>query len=107
LAAEILEGMTVSRGREAIGDLLRYLPRTALVRRGAQIQEIIAEQLVVGDAVLVNPGALVPVDGVVLSGDSFVDEASHYRRIRSRKKNARRKGPCGNAQPEWSARNPY
>jgi heavy metal translocating P-type ATPase len=75
LAAEILEHLTVSRGRQAIGDLLRYLPRTALVRRDGDVREISAGELVVGDAVLVNPGALVPVDGKVIAGNSFVDEA--------------------------------
>jgi Cu+-exporting ATPase len=75
LAAEILEHLTVSRGREAIGDLLRYLPQSALVRRDGEIREIAAVQLYVGDAVLVNPGALVPIDGTVIAGQSFVDEA--------------------------------
>ncbi len=75
LAAEILEHLTVSRGREAIGDLLRYLPRTALVRRGGAIREVPVAELASGEAVLVNPGALVPVDGVVIAGNSFVDEA--------------------------------
>ena len=75
LVAEILEHLTVSRGREAIGDLLRYLPRTALVRRDGVIREVSADELRVGDAVLVNPGALIPVDGNVLAGQSFVDEA--------------------------------
>ena len=34
-----------------------------------------ADALAIGDAVLVNPGALVPVDGKVIAGNSFVDEA--------------------------------
>lgn len=75
LAAEILEHLTVSRGREAIGDLLRYLPTMAVVRRDGAIREIPADELTVGDAVLVNPGAIVPVDGKVIAGHSFVDEA--------------------------------
>ncbi len=75
LAAEILEHLTVARGREAIGDLLRYLPQSAIVRRDAAIREISAADLTIGDAVLVNPGALVPVDGEVIAGHSFVDEA--------------------------------
>jgi Cd2+/Zn2+-exporting ATPase/Cu+-exporting ATPase len=75
LAAEILEHLTVARGRGAIGDLLRYLPRRALVRRDGVIREIAADELIVGDAVLVNPGAFVPVDGTVIAGRSFVDEA--------------------------------
>jgi len=75
LAAEILEHLTVSRGREAIGDLLRYLPRTAFVRRDGAIREVPADALAIGDEVLVNPGSLVPVDGAVIAGSSFVDEA--------------------------------
>jgi heavy metal translocating P-type ATPase len=75
LAAEILEHLTVSRGRAAISDLLSYLPQTALVRRDLQIEEVRVDSLRAGDVVLVNPGALVPVDGVVIAGHSFVDEA--------------------------------
>ncbi|GAC1397786.1 MAG: heavy metal translocating P-type ATPase [Vulcanimicrobiaceae bacterium] len=76
LAAEILEHLTVSRGREAIGDLLRYLPRTARVRRDGAIDDIAASDVRIGDAVLVDPGALVAVDGRVTGGHSFVDEAN-------------------------------
>ena len=75
LAAEVLEGLTVARGRHAIHDLLDLLPRTALVRRGGTSCEVTASELYAGDAVLVNPGALIPVDGVVLAGNSFVDQA--------------------------------
>jgi heavy metal translocating P-type ATPase len=75
LVAEVLEGMTVSRGRRAIRDLLDFIPRTVTVRRDGSGREISAEHLNVGDAVLVNPGAQVPVDGVVIGGHSFVDEA--------------------------------
>ncbi|MFA6230764.1 MAG: cation-translocating P-type ATPase [Rhodanobacter sp.] len=75
LIAEVLEGMTVSRGRTAIRDLLDFLPRSATVRRAGSIAEIDARELVVGDAILVNPGGRVPVDGVVLSGHSFLDQS--------------------------------
>ncbi len=75
LVAEVLEGMTVSRGRRAIRDLLDFIPRTVTVRRADGVVEISADELIVGDSVLVNPGAQVPVDGVVSGGHSFVDEA--------------------------------
>jgi P-type Cu+ transporter len=75
LVAEVLEGMTVSRGRRAIHDLLDFLPRSVSVRRGAAVREVDADDLKVGDAVLVNPGGRVPVDGTVLSGHSFLDQA--------------------------------
>src|SRR5437867_2657297 len=75
LGAEVLENLTVARGRRAIRDLLDFLPRLVTVRRAGAVREAAAEELRPGDSVLVNPGALVPVDGVVLSGHSFVDQA--------------------------------
>ncbi|MFZ1104805.1 MAG: cation-translocating P-type ATPase [Hyphomicrobiaceae bacterium] len=75
LAAEVLEGMTVGRGRKAIRDLLEFLPHRITVRRAGSIRSIPAEQLTVGDAVLAAPGERIPVDGTVLSGHSFVDQS--------------------------------
>ena len=75
LIAEVLEDMTVSRGRRAIRDLLDFLPRAVSVRRSGAIAEVDADALSVGDAVLVNPGGRIPVDGTVIAGHSFVDQA--------------------------------
>ena len=76
LAAEVLEGLTVGRGRRAIQDLLDFLPRTITVRRDGQVIEIPAEQAEIGDSVVVKPGGHIPVDGIVLDGRSFVDQAA-------------------------------
>src|SRR5580693_3779960 len=75
LVAEVLEGLTVGRGRKAIRDLLEFLPREVSVRRAGSIRSVSAEELSVGDAILVAPGGRIPVDGTVLSGHSFVDES--------------------------------
>jgi P-type Cu+ transporter len=75
LIAEVLEGMTVSRGRRAIRDLLDFLPRAVSVRRGGAVAQVETDALAVGDAVLVNPGGRIPVDGAVIAGHSFVDQA--------------------------------
>src|SRR5450631_2517211 len=76
LAAEVLEGLTVGRGRRAIQSLLDFLPRTVAVRRNDQVMEIASDQVQVGDTVIVKPGGHVPVDGVVLGGRSFVEQAA-------------------------------
>lgn len=76
LIAEVLEGLTVGRGRRAIRDLLDLLPQSAVVRRAGGTQEVGAAEVQLGDVVLVKPGARVPVDGVVLAGNSFVDQAT-------------------------------
>ncbi|HEV7135060.1 MAG TPA: cation-translocating P-type ATPase [Steroidobacteraceae bacterium] len=75
LVAEVLEGMTVSRGRRAIRDLLEFLPRAIAVRRAGGVSEVDADELAAGDAVLVNPGGRIPVDGTVIAGHSFVDQS--------------------------------
>jgi cation transport ATPase len=76
LAAELLEGLTVGRGRRAIRDLLDFLPRTVSVRREGQVVEVPAEQVQIGDSVVVKRGGHVPVDGIVLGGRSFVEQAA-------------------------------
>jgi heavy metal translocating P-type ATPase len=75
LVAEVLERMTVSRGRRAIRDLMDFLPRSVMVRDAAGLHETSAEEVRVGDSVLVNPGGLVAIDGTVISGYSFVDQS--------------------------------
>jgi P-type Cu+ transporter len=76
LAAEILEGLTVGRGRRAIQRLLDLLPSMATVRRGADWLDRPISEVAAGDLVLVRPGARIPVDGAVVSGNSFVDQAA-------------------------------
>jgi Cd2+/Zn2+-exporting ATPase/Cu+-exporting ATPase len=76
LAAEILEGLTVGRGRHAIQRLVDLLPNTATVRKGDHWQDIGIDQVLVGDLVLVRPGGRISVDGVVVGGNSFVNQAA-------------------------------
>ena len=76
LVAEILEGLTVSRGRTAIRHLVDLLPTTATVRRNDGWQNVDTKEIALGDIVLVKPGTRIPVDGLVAGGHSFVDQAT-------------------------------
>src|SRR6202165_5267441 len=76
LVAEILEGLTVGRGRTAIRHLVGLLPTTATVRRNESWQDVETKEIAVSEIVLVKPGARIPVDGVVAGGHSFVDQAT-------------------------------
>jgi heavy metal translocating P-type ATPase len=76
LAAEVLEGLTVGRGRRAIRSLLDFLPRTVTIRRNGQVIEVPSDQVQVDETVIVKPGGHVPVDGIVVSGRSFVEQAA-------------------------------
>jgi Cu+-exporting ATPase len=63
LVAEVLERLTVSRGRQAIRDLLDFLSHSVAARRTQGVREASTDELRVGYFVLVNPGGLVPIDG--------------------------------------------
>jgi heavy metal translocating P-type ATPase len=76
LAAEILEGLTVGRGRRAIQDMLDFLPQTASVLRENQIVEADTKTILPGEVVVIRPGSRIPIDGRVLSGHSYVEQAA-------------------------------
>ena len=75
LVAEVLEDMTVSHGRRAIRDLLEFLPRSVTVRGEGGLRQASIGEMRPGHSVFVDPGALIPVDGVVTGGHSFVDQS--------------------------------
>lgn len=70
-----LEHYAMGRARRAIEALAELTPERATVRRDGRIEEIALEALVVGDVVLVRPNERMPADGVVVAGESAVDQA--------------------------------
>jgi Cu+-exporting ATPase len=75
LLGRLLESKAKGRTSDAIRKLVGLQPRNArVVRDGKELDVPIAE-VVVGDVVLVRPGEKIPVDGVVLSGSSSIDES--------------------------------
>jgi Cd2+/Zn2+-exporting ATPase len=72
---EALEDHVVDRTRHAIRDLMKVLPKTALVFRDGETVEVPAESLRPGDRFLVRPGESFPTDGEVVEGMSSAIEA--------------------------------
>jgi Cu+-exporting ATPase len=70
-----LEALTRGRTSEAIRKLMKLQPKIAHVIRNGVEEEIAADEVEVGDLILVRPGESVPVDGVVKEGYSAVDES--------------------------------
>ncbi len=70
-----LEARAKGRTSEAIKKLIGLRPRTATVVRDGREVEVGIEDVVPGDVLLVRPGEKVPVDGVVVGGESSVDES--------------------------------
>jgi P-type Cu+ transporter len=75
LLGKLFEALAKGRTSEAIKTLFSLQAKTALViRDGAELQ-VPVEEVAVGDIVLVKPGEKIPVDGVVVEGNSAVDES--------------------------------
>ena len=71
-----LEERALDRARSAVRALADLAPKIALVRRDNKELEVPVESLQLNDLVIVRPGVRIPVDGVILSGNSGVDQAS-------------------------------
>jgi Cu+-exporting ATPase len=75
LLGRFLEAKAKGRTSEAISRLMGLQAKTARVMRGADFVDVALDDVQPGDVVQVRPGDRVPVDGTVLTGSSFVDEA--------------------------------
>ena len=73
--AQLLEARSMDRARNAIRRLLDLSPKEAtVIRQGGEVR-LPVERIAVGDLVLLRPGERIPVDGVVMEGTSFVNQA--------------------------------
>ncbi len=71
----LLEDLTVARARAGIEKLVHLTPRSARVITGDSEKIIPADQVAIGDRIRVLPGETVPVDGVILSGQTSINQA--------------------------------
>ena len=75
LRGEALEAYALRRARSSLSSLAERAPRVAHIWQGDELVTIAADQVDVGMEIVVKPGELIPVDGVVISGSSSVSEA--------------------------------
>ncbi len=75
LLGRLLEARAKRSTGTAIEKLIGLQPKTARVLRDGEEQDILLAEVKVGDRILVRPGEKIPVDGVVVSGSSWVDES--------------------------------
>ena len=73
---KMLEARSKGKTTDALKSLMRLAPQTACVERGGKEVSVPIDEVVRGDVFLVRPGESIPVDGVVLSGVSSVNEAA-------------------------------
>jgi len=70
-----LEARAKGKTGEAIKSLMQLSPKTATVIRKGKELKISVDDVVLGDIIIVRPGEKVPVDGIILTGDSSIDES--------------------------------
>ncbi len=75
LIGELLEGVAAGKARASIQSLTDLVPKTALIEENGKTREIPAENLALGAIILVRPGDRIPADGMILSGESAIEEA--------------------------------
>ena len=75
LLGKYLEAVAKGKTGEAVKRLVGLQPKTARVVRGVKEVEVRVEDVKVGDVLVIRPGEKIPVDGVVVSGESHVDES--------------------------------
>lgn len=75
--AGALESYTLDKTHRSIRALLNLAPKMATVRRGGSKEEVVvsASEVQVGDVVVVRPGGRIPIDGIVVAGESSVNQA--------------------------------
>ena len=71
-----LESISKGKTKAAMEALMNLAPKTAIRLSGGQEQEVLLEEVRVGDILAVKPGSRVPLDGLVLEGVSAVDESA-------------------------------
>ncbi|MEK7525219.1 MAG: heavy metal translocating P-type ATPase [Patescibacteria group bacterium] len=75
MLGKFLELRAKGQASEAIKKLLGLAAKTARVKRGKEFVEVAISEVRVGDVILVKPGEKIPVDGVILTGESAIDES--------------------------------
>ncbi len=71
-----LQDYALGRTRNAIKELMKLRPDTALVRKNGELVQVPIDAVQVGDTFVLRPGDRIPLDGTVLTGESAVDQSS-------------------------------
>jgi Cu+-exporting ATPase len=71
-----IEEISKAKTLGALNKLLDLKPKMALKKNGNQVEEVLITSINVGDIVLIKPGTMIPVDGVIIDGETQVNQAS-------------------------------
>ncbi len=73
---ELFQNYATGKSRESISALMSIAPETAIVERDGETEEVDPDDVEVGEIIVVRPGEKIPLDGVVVEGESLLDTAA-------------------------------
>lgn len=73
---ELFQGYAVGKSRQSIADLMDICPEYANVEQDGQLMQVDPDDVEVGSMIVIKPGERIPLDGVVVEGESYVDTAA-------------------------------
>ncbi len=73
---ELFQSFAVRRSRKSIAALMDIRPDTAFVKRDGEVKQISPEAVAKGETIVVRPGEKIPLDGVIISGNTTIDTAA-------------------------------
>ena len=73
---ELFQGAAVNRSRKSISSLMNIRPDYANVKKGESLEKLSPEDVAIGDIIVIKPGEKIPLDGIVVEGNSSVDTSA-------------------------------
>lgn len=73
---ELFQSYAVNRSRQSISDLMNIYPEYANIEVDGELEQVDPDDVEIGSTIVIKPGERIPLDGVVLSGTSFVDTSA-------------------------------
>ncbi|MEK9198194.1 heavy metal translocating P-type ATPase [Ureibacillus sp. 179-F W5.1 NHS] len=74
--SEALERFSMDKARQSIRSLMDIAPKEALIKRNHQEMLVPVEDILIGDMMIVKPGQKIPMDGIIVKGNSTVNQAA-------------------------------
>lgn len=73
---ELFQGYAVGKSRQSISDMMDICPEYANIEVDGRLTQVDPDEVELGSVIVVKPGERIPLDGVVISGESFIDTAA-------------------------------
>ncbi|RKD21399.1 Cd2+/Zn2+-exporting ATPase [Caminicella sporogenes DSM 14501] len=73
---EFMQNLAVNKSRKSITELMDIRPDYANLKTGEKIEKVLPDKVKIGDLIIVKPGEKIPLDGIIVEGESMVDTAA-------------------------------